>query len=241
MLPDRRHIHRTGARPELPSSDGTGDILGYETTLWERGLRWVAGVDEVGRGPLAGPVVAAAVVLPVGVFIEGATDSKRLPEDVREGLADQIRCKAAAVAVGAASVAEIDRLNILRATTRAMARALDRLPRPPDHVAVDGLPVRGLGHDHEAIVGGDLLVHSIACASIVAKVCRDRLMKRLDPRYPCYGWVRNVGYGTAEHREALRKHGPSPHHRLTFAGLQYELDFASLPRGAEAGPNEPPA
>jgi len=186
-------------------------------------------VDEVGRGPLAGPVVAAAVVLPVGVFIEGATDSKRLTEDVRVRLAGQIRRHAVAVAVGAASVSEIDRMNILRATTRAMARALDRLPRAPEHVVVDGLPVRGLGRDHEAIVGGDLLVHSIACASIVAKVCRDRLMKRLDPRYPCYGWAHNVGYGTAEHREAIRKHGPSPHHRLTFAGLQYEFDLVGPP------------
>ena len=228
MPPDRRPTGRSGARAEVSESGSTvlpEDLLGYESIFWARGIRWVAGVDEVGRGPLAGPVVAAAVILPVGVFIEGATDSKRLSGEVREDLARLIRSRAVAVAVGAASVSEIDRLNILRATTRAMSRALAALPRPPEHVVVDGLPVRGLDRDHDAVVGGDLAVHSIACASIVAKVCRDRLMRRLDPRYPLYGWAQNVGYGTPQHLEALRTHGPSPHHRLTFGGLQCELEL----------------
>lgn len=228
MPPDRRPTGRSGSRAEAGESESTipsEDPLGYESALWARGIRWVAGVDEVGRGPLAGPVVAAAVVLPVGVFIEGATDSKRLPGDVREELAVLIRRRAAAVALGAASVSEIDRVNILRATTRAMSRALAGLSLRPEHVVVDGLPVRGLDRDHEALVGGDLLVHSIACASIVAKVCRDRLMKRLDVRYPQYGWAQNVGYGTPQHREALRTYGPTAHHRLTFGGLQCELEL----------------
>jgi ribonuclease HII len=210
---------------EIGPPERLRDPLDYERGFWSRGVRWVAGVDEVGRGPLAGPVVAAAVVLPVGGHIDGATDSKCLDGDVREALASEIRRRAVAVALGAASVREIDRLNILRATSRAMARALRRLPLIPGHVVVDGLPVRGLGYEHDAVVGGDLLVHSVACASIVAKVCRDGLMRRLDPRYPCYGWGHNAGYGTREHLEALRLHGPSPHHRLTFTGLQYELEM----------------
>jgi len=228
MPPDRRSTSRSGARADADEPETTlvpEALLGYESTFWSRGIRWVAGVDEVGRGPLAGPVVAAAVVLPVGVFIEGATDSKRLSGEVREDLARLIRSRAAAVAVGAASVSEIDRLNILRATTRAMSRALAGLPHPPEHIVVDGLPVRGLDRDHDAVVGGDLFVHSIACASIVAKVCRDRLMRRLDVRYPSYGWATNVGYGTPQHMEALRTYGPSPHHRLTFGGLQCKLDL----------------
>jgi ribonuclease HII len=129
------------------------------------------------------------------------------------------------VGVGAASVREIDRRNILRATTIAMRRALDRLPEKPDHVVVDGLPVKHLGRKHEAVVDGDALIHSIACASIVAKVIRDRLMHRLSRRYPGYAWDTNVGYGTAEHRAAIEALGVTPHHRLTFAGLQYELEI----------------
>jgi ribonuclease HII len=201
------------------------DLLDYERRFWGRGLSWVAGVDEVGRGPLAGPVVACAVVLPADTCIEGATDSKLLDRAVREELAAVIRREALAVALGAASVREIDRLNILNATTLAMRRALGRLPRTPEHVVVDGLPVRGLGWDHEAVIGGDALVHSIACASIVAKVVRDRLMHRLATRYPGFGWETNVGYGTAQHRAGLDELGSTPHHRQTFLGLQFELEL----------------
>ena len=185
----------------------------------------MAGVDEAGRGPLAGPVVAAAVILPVGACVPGADDSKQLAPAVREELFEDIVGTAAAVGVGAASVREIDDRNILRATTVAMCRALDRLETPPQHVVVDGLPVKHLGRDHDAVVDGDALVHSIGCASIVAKVVRDRLMKRLSTRYPGYGWETNVGYGTPAHREAIRSLGVTPHHRLTFAGLQYELEI----------------
>jgi len=183
----------------------------------------VAGVDEVGRGPLAGPVVAAAVILPAGCWIEGVADSKALSPRRREALASEIVRCAVAVRVGAASVREIDRMNILHATTLAMDRALLTLPVRPSHVVVDGLPVRGLSWPHDAIVGGDGRVHSIACASIVAKVTRDLLMRRLAARYPVYGWDRNKGYGTADHLQALRDVGPSPHHRVTFGRRQLAL------------------
>jgi ribonuclease HII len=199
------------------------DPLAYERGFWSRGVSRIAGVDEVGRGPLAGPVVAAAVVLPPWTLIEGVRDSKVLAPAEREVLCASILERAWAVALGAASVREIDRLNILVATTLAMRRALGRLGCVPEHVVVDGLPVRGLGREHDAVVDGDRLVHSVSCASIVAKVCRDRLMKRLAPRYPGYGWTTNVGYGTAEHMGGLSLHGLTPHHRLTFTGLQLDL------------------
>ncbi|MCH7855617.1 MAG: ribonuclease HII [Gemmatimonadetes bacterium] len=201
------------------------DPLEYERRFWSRGLLGVAGVDEVGRGPLAGPVVAAAVILPEGVAIEGATDSKVLGPEEREELSALILARARCVALGAASVREIDRANILVATAWAMNRALGRLQHEPDHVVVDGLPMKSLRWKHEAVVGGDASVHSVACASIVAKVCRDRLMAKLAPRYPGYGWDHNMGYGTTEHREALERLGSTPHHRQTFLGLQFGLDL----------------
>ncbi len=191
----------------------------------------MAGVDEVGRGPLAGPVVAAAVILEKGVAVDGATDSKALTPNDRRAIAAEIHGRAVAVALGAASVREIDRFNILRATARAMTRALDRLPVRPDHVVVDGLPVRDLAWEHDAVIGGDGLVHSVACASIVAKVCRDRLMTRLARRYPGYGWEQNMGYATRHHREAVREVGLTPHHRTTFGLLQLELPFGDSGHG----------
>lgn len=207
----------------MDGADRLQNPLSYEERLWSRGLSRIAGVDEVGRGPLAGPVVAAAVVLRRGAEIPGARDSKLLSRARREELAGAILADAAAVALGAASVREIDRLNILASTHLAMSRALARLPLPPDHVVVDGLPVKGLAWEHEAVIGGDGRVHTIACASILAKVVRDRLMIRLATRYPGYGWETNMGYGTAEHMAALARLGPTPHHRLTFGGVQTDL------------------
>jgi ribonuclease HII len=205
--------------------------LAYEEGFWGRGIRWVAGVDEVGRGPLAGPVLAAAVILPEGCVIQGAGDSKTLSAIRRETLAREILERATGVGIGAASVREIDRQNIVRATARAMERALRALVPIPDHVVVDGLPVPGLGWIHDAVVGGDGRVHSIACASIVAKVHRDRLMRRLAQRYPAYGWATNAGYGTREHLEALKAFGPSPHHRLSFGGVQLKLGLEASAEG----------
>jgi len=200
-------------------------LLAIERELWERGFELLAGVDEVGRGPLAGPVVAAAVVLPRDVAIRGVADSKQLDAADREALATEIRSRAIALGIGAASSREIDRHNILRASHIAMRRALAHLCVRPEHVLVDGLPVPDLGYEHTAVVAGDARIHSVACASIVAKVTRDRLMRRLALAYPGYGWENNAGYATAEHREAIARLGPTPHHRLSFAPLQPTLDL----------------
>lgn len=199
--------------------------LERERALWATGVRHVAGVDEVGRGPLAGPVIAAAVVLPPGDDAwDGLRDSKRMTATERETVAVVVRTRAVAWALGAASVAEIDRMNILRASVRAMQRALARLPVAPDHVLVDGNPVPGLGRAHEAIVGGDNASLSIAAASVLAKVTRDRLMRLLAARYPAFAWDRNKGYATEAHLAALGDHGPTPHHRRSFAPVtQLEL------------------
>ncbi len=185
----------------------------------------IAGVDEVGRGPLAGPVVACVVVMPPDVrAIAGVDDSKRLSAAQRERLAVKIRARALACSLGAASVREIDEINIYKATVRAMQRALGRLAVSPDHVIVDGKPIRTLGVEHTAVVGGDARCYSVACASIVAKVTRDRLMHALARRYPLYHWERNVGYGTPAHLASLWAHGASVHHRRSFLPrLQAEM------------------
>jgi ribonuclease HII len=199
-----------------------------ERQLRASGLRLIAGVDEVGRGPLAGPVVACAVVMPPDVrAIAGVADSKRLTAAERTRLAVHIRRRALALGLGAASVREIDRLNIFHATVLAMRRALARLGVTPEHVLVDGRPLRTLGVDHTAVVGGDDACYSIACASIVAKVTRDRLMSALGRRYPSYAWDHNAGYGTADHRRGLDAAGLTPHHRRSFAPVaQLALDLA---------------
>ena len=195
----------------------------------------IAGVDEVGRGPLAGPVVACAVIMPPDArAIAGIDDSKRLAPAERERLARIIRKRALAVAVGAASAREIDRLNIYHATVLAMRRALARLERAigarPDHVLVDGKPIRTLGVEHTAVVGGDGRVHAIACASIVAKVTRDRQMATLGRRRPGYARDRNAGYATPAHLAGLAQLGPTPHHRRSFLGpAQGELALGEPP------------
>lgn len=184
----------------------------------------IAGMDEVGRGPLAGPVVACAVVMPADQrAIAGVDDSKRLRPLEREVLAVRIRERALAMGIGAASAREVDRLNIYHATTLAMRRALARLGMTPDHVVVDGKPIRTLGVAHTAVVGGDGRCYAVACASIVAKVVRDRLMHRLARRYPGYGWEQNAGYGTAAHQQALERLGATPHHRRSFCVKQLTL------------------
>ena len=185
----------------------------------------MVGIDEVGYGPVAGPVVVGAVALHEGQQFEGATDSKLLTARRRETLAVRIRADCLAWRVAAASAREIERYNVRGAAILAMRRALGGLPFTPDLILIDGNPVGELGK-HRAIVGGDRASHSIACASILAKVTRDELMRRLDPRYPAYGWVSNKGYRTKGHMDALREHGPTPHHRRTFQGvLQTELEL----------------
>lgn len=192
-----------------------------ERALWAAGLRIVAGVDEVGRGPLAGPVVAAAVVLAPGTrSLKGVNDSKIMTAAEREAAAVRIRRRAAAWAVGAASVREIDRESIVGATARAMRRALSKLALTPDRVLLDGLPLPALGWEHDAIVDGDAHCLSIAAASVLAKVVRDRLMVGLSRRYPLFDWAHNKGYGTPNHLAALHAAGPTPHHRTSFAPIR---------------------
>jgi ribonuclease HII len=199
--------------------------LKRETALWSEGRITVAGIDEVGRGPLAGPVVAAAVVFPVGVRpIRGLDDSKVLTAIQRAKFAVKIRERAFAIAVGAASVREIDRLNIRRASILAMERALHRLGFTPAWVLIDGLPCPELGCEHEAMVDGDARCHSIAAASVIAKTIRDYLMERLAARHPGYYWETNKGYSTLEHIDAINRLGTTRHHRHSFAPVaQVEL------------------
>jgi ribonuclease HII len=185
-----------------------------------KGARLIAGVDEVGRGPLAGPVVAAAVIL--SRPLEGLADSKTLCAEERERLAGLLRAQAR-IGVGAASVAEIDRINILQASLLAMRRAVLRLGCLPDLALIDGNQAPDLPCPVETIVDGDALVPAISAASIVAKVTRDRLMRRLAERYPGYGWETNVGYATTAHREAIWQLGVCCHHRRTFASVQGTL------------------
>lgn len=197
-----------------------GPTLERECALWAKGFRVVAGLDEVGRGPIAGPVIAAAVVLPSGQQpIKGLRDSKLLSAKQRERLAEEIRRAALAWALGGASVREIDRLNIRRAAALAMRRAVERLPQPPDYILLDGNPLPELNREHEAVVGGDNLCQTVSAASVLAKCTRDRLMECLASRYPDFGWDHNKGYATQDHLSALARTGPSPHHRITFSPI----------------------
>jgi ribonuclease HII len=198
--------------------------LTVEQELWQRGLGCVAGVDEVGMGPLAGPVVAAAVVLPpvgvtddwASVLPRGVRDSKALSAKAREQLERKIRQIAAGVGIGMVEVEEIDRINIYQAGLKAMRLAVEQLPVTPEHVLLDGRSLRDLPCAQTSFIKGDRDVYSIAAASIVAKVYRDRLMTELDKLYPDYGFARHMGYGTVAHRAALRQFGPCPIHRRSF-------------------------
>ena len=190
--------------------------LRYERRLWKLGVDAVAGVDEAGVGPMAGPVVAAAVVFAPEIFISGVHDSKQLTHERREELFTPIRDRAIAVGVGIAEVNEIDRLNIYWATMSASRRALSALNLAPGHVLVDGRLIAGLQLPQTRIVGGDRKSFCIAAASIVAKVTRDRMMVDLDAIYPGYGFAQHKGYCTSEHMQSLAKLGPSPIHRRSF-------------------------
>lgn len=196
------------------------DLWRHERAARAAGHAIIAGLDEVGRGPLAGPVVAACVVLPDGFGLAGIDDSKKLTQRQRERAEARIRAEALAVGIGRVEAADIDRLNILRATHLAMRGALDALPTDflPTFVLVDGLRVPGLPCPvQQALVGGDAQSASIAAASIVAKVYRDRLMVAFDAQYPEYGFAGHKGYGAPRHLAALREHGPCPLHRRSFS------------------------
>jgi len=190
------------------------------------GARFVAGVDEAGRGPLAGPVVAAAVILNPDHIPDGLNDSKKLSEQARAALFAEILATAD-IGVGVADVARIDEMNILRATMWAMCEAIDDLERQPDLALIDGNRCPELDCPSQAIVKGDAKAVSIAAASIVAKVTRDRIMLALDRKIPEYGFARHKGYGTAFHLEMLKLHGPTPHHRSSFAPVRKALAAAA--------------
>ncbi|MBQ1728736.1 MAG: ribonuclease HII [Oscillospiraceae bacterium] len=195
---------------------GEADLWAYERELKEEGKKLIAGVDEAGRGPLAGPVCAAACVLPFGLEIDGLNDSKKLSEKQRERLYGIITEKAEAWAVGFASPEEIDEVNILNATYLAMNRAVKALGLEPDISIVDGNRSEGLRFSNIAVVGGDGKSASVAAASIIAKVTRDRLMLSLAEKYPQYAFEKHKGYPTALHYERLREYGPCEIHRKSF-------------------------
>ena len=213
-----------------------------ERELWNAGHERVAGVDEVGMAPTCGPVVAAAVIMRPGCHrIPGVRDSKTLSHLQRERLVGVIRRRAVAVGVGAASVNEIDRINIYHASHLAMRRAIARLGGH-DFVLVDGRRIVGFEEHvgpYRAIVDGDARCYSIACASVVAKVVRDRLMARLAARYPGYGWEHNAGYSSRQHRRAIFEFGVTPHHRRSFQIVQAALSGVQMPLALEPDPIEP--
>jgi ribonuclease HII len=197
--------------------------LHFEGRARARGFRSVAGIDEAGRGPLAGPVVAAAVILPESFDLPGLDDSKKLSEKQRVRLFPLIRFQALAIGVGFASAAEIDAINILQATLRGMCLAVQRLRRPADFLLIDGISPVPLDLPQQTLKQGDSRSLSIAAASVIAKVVRDRVMVGYDRRYPGYGFARHKGYGSREHLEAIARLGPSPLHRRSFGGVREHL------------------
>jgi ribonuclease HII len=200
--------HRLAARRRI--------MLQVEREFWRRGVRRIAGVDEVGVGPLAGPLVAAAVILPLEVPLRGINDSKKVSAPARLRLADEIRRIAVGIGVGVMSVDEVDRLNVYRAALEAMRRAVEALPIPPEQLLVDARHIPGVDIPQMSIIKGDARSYSIAAASIIAKVTRDALMRDLDGHYPQYGFGKHKGYGTPAHLQALDRYGPSPVHRRSF-------------------------
>jgi len=202
------------------------EMLTYERGLWTKGILRIAGIDEVGRGSLAGPVVAAAVLFPPTFFLEEVDDSKQLSNSQREALYDQIMAGALAIGVGMVDHSTIDEINILNATFRAMHEAVAHLSVRPEHMLIDGNRFVDNGIPFTTIIGGDARSFSVAGASIIAKVTRDRMMMEFDRQFPEYGFATNKGYATDEHREAIFKFGYCSIHRLSFTlKSQIELEF----------------
>lgn len=208
------------ARADVREAKRLWALLRYERIAWSLGYSLAAGVDEAGRGPLAGPVVAGAVILPPRPFFPGLNDSKQLSAARREALFDAIRNEAIAVGVGIVGERVIEEINILQATRRAMTDAVRDLKTPPDYLLIDAVRLPDVTIPQEPIIHGDALSLSIAAASVIAKVTRDRIMEDHHRRYPLYNFARHKGYGTAEHLERIRRHGPSPIHRRTFRGVK---------------------
>lgn len=205
--------------PTLPHLD----TLLFEKSAYSKGFAHIAGIDEAGRGPLAGPVTAAAVILPVGVTIIGVDDSKKLSPAKREKLFKIIMEQAISVGIGIVTQVEIDQINILQATRRAMLTAVWQLTPQPDYLLIDGISTIDSSIPQKTIKKGDSLSLSISAASIIAKVTRDRFMIEMDTKYPGYGFAGHKGYGSAAHLDAIRRLGPSPIHRLTFRGVKEHI------------------
>lgn len=228
MTSTKKHMISMDQVHELPlfaqaADDTTFDPLCYEKKLRQQGVTLVAGIDEAGRGPLAGPVVAAAVILPESFDLPGLTDSKKLSARKREQLFQPIRQQALAVGVGFVHAAEIDEINILQGTLKAMCQAVARLKVAPQHLLIDGITPLGLPLPQQTIKKGDSRSLSIAAASVIAKVVRDRMMVVYDRRYPQYGFAAHKGYGSARHRQLIAEHGPCPLHRRSFGGVKEHL------------------
>lgn len=200
------------------------DTLWFEKVARSQGYQSIAGIDEAGRGPLAGPVVAAAVILPSEFNLPGLTDSKRLTARQREALYPMIRSQAVAVGIGLASAGEVDRINVLQSTLKCMQQAVSRLNCEADYLLVDGISRIPSTLPQETLKKGDSRSLSISAASIVAKVVRDRIMRAYDKHYPEYGFAGHKGYGSAEHMKAIAHYGPSPLHRKTFRGVKEHLN-----------------
>ncbi len=201
----------------------------FEDQARSEGYSFIAGVDEVGRGCLAGPVVAAACILdPAKAVPEGLNDSKKLTSAQREKIADELRETALAIGIGTVDADEIDQINILEATKKAMALAIDALPSAADYLLIDALHLRSVRLPQKAIIKGDAISYSIAAASVIAKTYRDKLMCEFDAEYPQYGFSGHKGYGAAVHLEALRIHGPCPLHRRTFRGVLPETGLNTI-------------
>lgn len=221
-LAARHHKLNLAQKAEKQRIEG---LLTEERELWGKGYLYVAGLDEVGRGPLAGPVMAAACILPARFDLPGLNDSKKLSESKREQLFEQIKSQALGYAIGSAEPAEIDVLNILQATKLAMKRAIEGLKLRPHFLLIDALELPQIKLPQKGIIRGDSLSASIAAASILAKVTRDRWMTELHTIYPEYGFDRNKGYGTKEHMEALKVYGPCPIHRRSFAPVEENISI----------------
>ncbi|MBE9029370.1 ribonuclease HII [filamentous cyanobacterium LEGE 11480] len=204
--------------------------LTYEQSLWQQGKTWIAGVDEVGLGCLAGPIVAAAIIIPQNCHpIPGVRDSKQMSAKQRESAFETVLQQAVRFGFGLATIAEIDQINILQASYLAMNRALARV-QPVDNALIDGRAIKPgkITGEYTTIVKGDAHSYAIACASVIAKVRRDRLMRRLAQKYPGYGWEKNAGYGTKQHREALLRLGITPWHRQSYAPVKQVMEQLSL-------------
>ncbi|SHI81329.1 RNase HII [Malonomonas rubra DSM 5091] len=205
-------------------ADSEISTLYFEEQAKAKGFKAIAGIDEAGRGPLAGPVVAAAVILPDDFELPGLTDSKKLTEKQRDRFYPLIRKQARAVGIGVATAEEIDQVNILQATLKAMQRAIGRLKDCPDHLLIDGITPLPVQISQQTLKKGDSRSLSIAAASVVAKVVRDRIMYSLDRQHPGYGFAKHKGYGTAAHRSAIAELKPCRHHRASFAGVREHLE-----------------